>query len=47
MSEEVLEVAEERREVKGNGEMERCNRQKRKGEKNPFECRIPMNSKER
>ena len=28
-------------------EKKRCERQKRKGKINPFECRIPKNSKER
>ena len=35
--EEALQIAEERREVKGKGEKERY----------PSECRIPKNSKER
>ena len=37
LSEEALQIAEERREVKGKGEKERY----------PSECRIPKNSKER
>ena len=37
LSEEVLQIAEKRREAKGKGEKERY----------PFECRIPKNSKER
>ena len=36
-SEEVLQIAEKRREVKGKGEKERY----------PFECRVAKNSKER
>ena len=35
LSEEVLQIAEKRREAKGKGEKERC----------PFECRVPKNSK--
>ena len=35
LSEEALQIAEKRREVKGKGEKER------------FECRVPKNSKER
>ena len=35
--EEALQIAEKRRELKGKGEKER----------NPFECRVPKNSKER
>ena len=35
LSEEALQVAEKRREAKG------------KEEKEPFECRVPKNSKER
>ena len=38
LSEEALKIAEERREVKGKGEMERYT---------PSECRVPKNSKER
>ena len=38
LSEEALEIAEKRREAKGNG---------RKGKIYPFECRVPKNSKER
>ena len=38
LSEEVLEIAEERREAKGKGEKEKIY---------PFECRVPKNSKER
>ena len=38
LSEEALQIAEERREVKGKGE---------KGKIYPFECRVPKNSKER
>ena len=38
LSEEVLQIAEERREAKGKGE---------KGKIYPFECRVPKNSKER
>ena len=37
LSEEALQVAEKRREVKGKGENERY----------PFECRVPKNSRER
>ena len=37
LSEEALQIAEKRRELKGKGEKER----------NPFECRVPKNSKER
>ena len=37
LSEEVLQIAEKRREAKCKGEKERC----------PFECRVPKNSKER
>ena len=37
LSEEALQIAEKRREVKGKGEKERY----------PFECRVPKNSKER
>ena len=37
LSEEPLQIAEKRREVKGKGEKETY----------PFECRIPKNSKER
>ena len=37
LSEEALQIAEKRREVKGKGEKERC----------PFERRVPKNSKER
>ena len=40
LSEEVLQIAEERREVKGE-------RQKRKGKVYPTECRVSENSKER
>ena len=40
MSEEVLQIAEERREVKGE-------RQRRKGKVYPTECRVSENSKER
>ena len=36
LSEEVLQIAEKRREAKG----------KRKGKIYPFECRVPKNSKE-
>ena len=38
MSEEALQIAEKRREVKSNGEKERYY---------PSECRIPKNSKEK
>ena len=38
LSEEALEIAEKRREAKGNG---------KKGKIYPFECRVPKNSKER
>ena len=38
LSEEVLEIAEERREAKGKGEKEKIY---------PFERRVPKNSKER
>ena len=38
LSEEVLEIAEERREAKGKGEKEKIY---------PFECRFPKNSKEK
>ena len=37
LSEEVLQIAEERREVKGKGKKERF----------PTECRVPKNSKKR
>ena len=37
LSEEALQIAENRREAKGKGREERC----------PYECRIPKNSKER
>ena len=37
LSEEVLQIAVKRREVKSKGEKERY----------PFECRVPKNSKER
>ena len=37
VSEEALQIAEEKREVKGKGEKER----------HPSECRVPKNSKER
>ena len=36
LSEEALQIAEEKREAKGKGEKERY----------PFECRVPKNSKE-
>ena len=38
LSEEVLQIAEKRREVKW---------ERRKGKIHPFECRVPKNSKER
>ena len=38
LSEEALQIAEERREVKGKGEREKIY---------PAECRVPKNSKER
>jgi len=38
LSEEVLQIAEKRREMKGKGEKERYY---------PSECRVPKNSKER
>ena len=38
LSEEVLQIAEKRREVKGKG---------KKGKIYPFECRVPKSSKER
>ena len=38
LSEEVLQIAVKRREVKSKGEKERLY---------PFECRVPKNSKER
>ena len=38
LSEEALQIAVKRREVKGKGEKEK---------KYPFECRVPKNSKER
>ena len=38
LSEEALQIAEERREAKGKG---------KKGKIYPFECRVPKNSKER
>ena len=41
LSEEALQIAEKRREEK------RSERQRRKGKINPFECRVPKNSKER
>ena len=37
LSEEALQIAEKRREVKGKGEKERY----------PFQCRVPKNNKER
>ena len=37
LSEEALQIAEKRREVKGKGEKKRY----------PFKCRVPKNSKER
>ena len=37
LSEEALQIAEKRREVKGKGEKQRT----------PFECRVPKNSKDR
>ena len=37
LSEEVLQIVEKRKKVKGKGEKERY----------PFECRVPQNSKER
>ena len=37
VSEEALQIAEKRRDMKGKGEKER----------NPFECRVPKNRKER
>ena len=37
LSEEALQIAMKRREVKGKGEKER----------HPFECRVPKNNKER
>ena len=37
MSEEALQIAEERRDAKGKGERERY----------PTECRVPENNKER
>ena len=37
LSEEALQIAEKRREMKDNGEKERYNH---------FECRVPKNSKE-
>ena len=37
LSEEALQIAEKRREVKGKGEKETY----------PFECRVPKNSKQR
>ena len=37
LSEEALQTAEKRKEVKGKGEKERY----------PFQCRVPKNSKER
>ena len=40
LSEEVLQIAEKRREVKGKGEKERYTQY-------PSECRVPKNSKER
>ena len=39
LSEEVLQIAEKRREAK--------ERQRRKGKIYPFECRVPENSKDR
>ena len=38
LSEEALQIAVKRREVKGKG---------KKGKIHPFECRVPNNSKER
>ena len=38
LSEEALQIAVKRREVKGKGEKEKTY---------PFECRVPKNSKER
>ena len=40
LSEEALQIAEKRREVKGKGKKERYTQY-------PSECRIPKNSKER
>ena len=40
LSEEALQIAEKRREVKGKGETERYTQY-------PSECRVPTNSKER
>ena len=40
LSEEALQIAEKRREVKGKGEKERYTQY-------PSECRVPTNSKER
>ena len=38
LSEEILQIAEKRREAKGKGEKDKIY---------PFECRVPKNSKER
>ena len=54
LSEEVLQIAEKRREGKREKEREKRKgrkgkgeRQRRKGKICPFECRVPKNSKER
>ena len=44
LSEEIVQIVEKRKEVKGKGEKER---QRGKGTLHPFECRVPNNSKER
>ena len=46
LSEEALQIAVKRREVKSKGEKEN-EKQRRKGKIYSFECRVPKNSKER
>ena len=47
LSEEALQIAVKRREVKSKTEKERSEKQRRKGNTYLFECRLPKNSKER
>ena len=48
LSEEALQIAVKRREVKRKGEKEkRSEKQRRKGKIYQFECRVPKNSKEK
>ena len=49
LSEEVLQIAEKRREVKRKGEKERWMGEKERKDSDgcPSECRVPKNSKER